>query len=37
MVVDSNNIKEKEKRKEKTYLMKDKLDVDGCGGCRCDD
>ena len=24
----------KEKRNEKTYLMGDELDVDGCGGCR---
>ena len=26
----------KGKRKEKTYLMRDELDADGCGGCRCD-
>ena len=24
----------KGKRNEKTYLMGDELDVDGCGGCR---
>ena len=37
MVVDADGGGQyKGKRKEKTYLMRDKLDADGCGGCRCD-